>query len=29
LEQDDIAKVRERLDRLQRARIIEPPGLSL
>ncbi len=25
----DIAKVRERLDRLQRARTIEPPGLSL
>ncbi|MGH9252741.1 MAG: hypothetical protein ACRD0W_24975, partial [Acidimicrobiales bacterium] len=29
LEQDDITKVRERLDRLQRARTIEPPGLSL
>jgi hypothetical protein len=29
LEHDDIAKVRERLDRLQRARSIEPPGLSL
>jgi hypothetical protein len=29
LEHDDIAKVRRRLDRLQRARSIEPPGLSL
>jgi hypothetical protein len=29
LEHDDIAKVRQRLDRLQRARTIEPPGLSL
>ena len=26
---DNIAKVRERLDRLERARGIEPPGLSL
>jgi len=29
LEHDDIAKVRQRLDRLQRARTSEPPGLSL
>jgi hypothetical protein len=29
LECDDIAKIRERLDRLERARVIEPPGLSL
>jgi hypothetical protein len=29
LEHDDITKVLERLDRLQRARTIEPPGLSL
>jgi len=29
LEHDDSAKVRERLDRLQRTRNIEPPGLSL
>jgi conjugative relaxase-like TrwC/TraI family protein len=29
LEHDDMAKVRERLDRLQRARTIEPPRLSL
>ena len=28
-ERDDIAKVRERLDRLQQVRSIEPPGLSL
>jgi hypothetical protein len=26
---DNIAKVLERLDRLERARGIEPPGLSL
>jgi hypothetical protein len=26
---DNIAKVRERLDRLEQARGIEPPGLSL
>ncbi|MGH9289380.1 MAG: MobF family relaxase [Acidimicrobiales bacterium] len=29
LECDDISKIRERLDRLERARAIEPPGLSL
>jgi hypothetical protein len=29
LEHDDITKVRERLDRLQRTRAIEPSGLSL
>jgi hypothetical protein len=29
LEHDDIAKVLERLDRLERPRTIEPPGLSL
>ncbi len=29
LEHDDVTKLRERLDRLQRARTIEPPGLSL
>jgi hypothetical protein len=29
MEHDDIAKVRERLDRLQRVRSMEPPGLSL
>jgi hypothetical protein len=28
-EQDDITKIRERLDRLQRTHTIEPPGLSL
>jgi hypothetical protein len=29
LEHNDLATVRERLDRLQRARAVEPPGLSL
>jgi hypothetical protein len=29
LEPDDIPKFRDRLDRLERARTIEPPGLSL
>jgi hypothetical protein len=29
LDQDDITKIRERLDRLQRTHTIEPPGLSL
>jgi hypothetical protein len=28
-EQDDITKVRQRLDRLQRTHTIEPPGLAL
>ncbi|HZA78729.1 MAG TPA: hypothetical protein VE623_20320 [Acidimicrobiales bacterium] len=29
LECHDISKIRERLDRLERARAVEPPGLSL